>query len=100
MTVAVCLILGGIINLYAELRQHVGLLAFGNRIAEKQIGGTYITTLNAFSNLGAMWPRTLWTFIADSGRFLLMAVVGWVYSGIFIFYNKDIIPRMEKKSPA
>ncbi len=52
MTVAVCLVLGGIINLYAELRQWVGLLAFGNRIAEKQIGGTYITTLNAFSNLG------------------------------------------------
>ena len=48
--------IGGIISLYADLREFVGLMAFGNRIAEKEIGGTYITTLNAFSNFGGIWP--------------------------------------------
>ena len=85
MTAAILLILAKILNMYADIRYFVGLIAFGNRIAEKQIGGTYVTTLNAFANLGDLCPRTLWKFIAESGRFLLMAIVGWTYSGIFIF---------------
>ena len=73
-------------------------MSFGNRIAEKKIGGTYVTTLNAFGNLGGMWPEMMWIFIGSSGRFVLMAGVGWVYSLVFVYLHKDLLLKMEKKS--
>lgn len=37
--------------------QFVGMNAFHTRISDPRIGGTYMTLLNTFSNLGGTWPR-------------------------------------------
>lgn len=39
--------------------QFVAICAFHTRIADSAIGGTYMTLLNTFSNLGGTWPRLL-----------------------------------------
>jgi len=44
--------LGGI----ASTTQFVSICAFHARISDPVIGGTYITLVNTFSNLGATWP--------------------------------------------
>ncbi|KAH8120631.1 acetyl-coenzyme A transporter 1-domain-containing protein [Phellopilus nigrolimitatus] len=37
--------------------QFVGMSAFHTRISDPIIGGTYMTLLNTFTNLGGTWPR-------------------------------------------
>ncbi|KAI5119933.1 hypothetical protein M0805_000898 [Coniferiporia weirii] len=37
--------------------QFVGISAFHTRISDPLIGGTYMTLLNTFTNLGGTWPR-------------------------------------------
>ena len=37
----------------------VSQMAFNARISDPVIGGTYMTMLNAISNLGTRWPKTL-----------------------------------------
>ncbi|CAD6589699.1 MAG: hypothetical protein TREMPRED_005478 [Tremellales sp. Tagirdzhanova-0007] len=39
--------------------QFVGITAFHTQIADPLIGGTYMTLLNTFSNLGGTWPKPL-----------------------------------------
>lgn len=34
----------------------VGVMAFFARISDKSVGGTYMTLLNTFTNLGGNWP--------------------------------------------
>ena len=36
----------------------VSLVAFHARISDPLVGGTFITLLNTFKNLGDMWSRT------------------------------------------
>lgn len=39
--------------------QFVSICSFHTQIADPKIGGTYITLLNTFSNLGGTWPKLL-----------------------------------------
>ena len=39
--------------------QFVSICSFHTQIADPKIGGTYITLLNTFSNLGGTWPKIL-----------------------------------------
>ena len=39
--------------------QFVSICSFHTQIADPTIGGTYITLLNTFSNLGGTWPKVL-----------------------------------------
>ncbi|EIN13244.1 MFS general substrate transporter [Punctularia strigosozonata HHB-11173 SS5] len=42
---------------FCETLQFAGISAFHTRISDPLIGGTYMTLLNTFSNLGGTWPR-------------------------------------------
>ncbi|KAL4068251.1 acetyl-coenzyme A transporter 1-domain-containing protein [Scleroderma yunnanense] len=42
---------------FASTIQFVGISAFHTRISDPLIGGTYMTLLNTFTNLGGTWPR-------------------------------------------
>ncbi|PWN50861.1 hypothetical protein IE53DRAFT_386828 [Violaceomyces palustris] len=42
---------------FASTVQFVGITAFHTQIADPLIGGTYLTLLATFSNLGGTWPR-------------------------------------------
>lgn len=37
--------------------QFVGISAFHTRVSDPLIGGTYMTLLNTFTNLGGTWPK-------------------------------------------
>ena len=37
--------------------QFVGISAFHTKVSDPLIGGTYMTLLNTFTNLGGTWPK-------------------------------------------
>ncbi|KAG7090807.1 hypothetical protein E1B28_009891 [Marasmius oreades] len=42
---------------FSSTVQFVGISAFHTRVSDPVIGGTYMTLLNTFSNLGGTWPK-------------------------------------------
>ncbi|KAF9458749.1 acetyl-coenzyme A transporter 1-domain-containing protein [Collybia nuda] len=53
----VFLILHTVISSFASTVQFVGISAFHTRVSDPLIGGTYMTLLNTFTNMGGTWPK-------------------------------------------
>ncbi|KAH9988800.1 acetyl-coenzyme A transporter 1-domain-containing protein [Russula compacta] len=53
----VFLVLQTVLGSFASTIQFVGISAFHTRISDPVIGGTYMTLLNTFANLGGTWPK-------------------------------------------
>ncbi|KAG2155391.1 acetyl-coenzyme A transporter 1 [Suillus clintonianus] len=53
----VYLIIHTVLQGLASTIQFVGISAFHTRISDPLIGGTYMTLLNTFTNLGGTWPK-------------------------------------------
>jgi len=51
------LVLMTVLQGFSVTVQFVGISAFHTRISDPLIGGTYMTLLNTFTNLGGTWPR-------------------------------------------
>ncbi|KAH7929383.1 hypothetical protein BV22DRAFT_1029629 [Leucogyrophana mollusca] len=51
------LVLHTVLQSFASTIQFVGISAFHTRISDPLIGGTYMTLLNTFANLGGTWPK-------------------------------------------
>ncbi|KAL0063393.1 hypothetical protein AAF712_009702 [Marasmius tenuissimus] len=46
-----------VLSSFSSTVQFVGISAFHTRVSDPLIGGTYMTLLNTFSNLGGTWPK-------------------------------------------
>ncbi|KAJ7693586.1 acetyl-coenzyme A transporter 1-domain-containing protein [Mycena rosella] len=53
----VFLIIHTVVSSFTSTVQFVGISAFHTRISDPLIGGTYMTLLNTFTNLGGTWPK-------------------------------------------
>ncbi|KAF7340056.1 GYF domain-containing protein [Mycena venus] len=53
----VFLVIQTVLSSFASTVQFVGISAFHTRISDPLIGGTYMTLLNTFTNLGGTWPK-------------------------------------------
>ncbi|KIO02317.1 hypothetical protein M404DRAFT_16043 [Pisolithus tinctorius Marx 270] len=53
----VFLVIHTVLQGFASTIQFVGISAFHTRISDPLIGGTYMTLLNTFTNLGGTWPK-------------------------------------------
>ncbi|KAJ6542083.1 acetyl-coenzyme A transporter 1-domain-containing protein [Mycena vulgaris] len=53
----VFLVVHTVLTSFTSTIQFVGSSAFFTRISDPVIGGTYMTLLNTFSNIGTMWPK-------------------------------------------
>ncbi|KDR85273.1 hypothetical protein GALMADRAFT_52530 [Galerina marginata CBS 339.88] len=53
----VLLILHTVLSSFASTVQFVGISAFHTRVSDPLIGGTYMTLLNTFTNMGGTWPK-------------------------------------------
>lgn len=51
------LIVHTVVSSFASTVQFVGISAFHTRISDPLIGGTYMTLLNTFTNMGGTWPK-------------------------------------------
>ncbi|KAF8634402.1 hypothetical protein AX15_000854 [Amanita polypyramis BW_CC] len=51
------LVVHTVMSSFAATIQFVGISAFHTRISDPLIGGTYMTLLNTFSNMGGTWPK-------------------------------------------
>jgi len=53
----VFLVLQTVFSSFSGTIQFVGITAFHTKISDPLIGGTYMTLLNTFTNLGGTWPK-------------------------------------------
>jgi hypothetical protein len=53
----VFLIIHTVCSSFASTVQFVGISAFHTRVSDPLIGGTYMTLLNTFTNMGGTWPK-------------------------------------------
>jgi len=53
----VLLIVHTVFSSFASTIQFVGISAFHTRVSDPLIGGTYMTLLNTFTNMGGTWPK-------------------------------------------
>ncbi|KAF5375270.1 hypothetical protein D9758_000085 [Tetrapyrgos nigripes] len=53
----VFLIVHTVLSSFSSTVQFVGISAFHTRVSDPLIGGTYMTLLNTFTNLGGTWPK-------------------------------------------
>ncbi|KJA29317.1 hypothetical protein HYPSUDRAFT_1076308 [Hypholoma sublateritium FD-334 SS-4] len=53
----IMLILHTVLSSFASTVQFVGISAFHTRVSDPLIGGTYMTLLNTFTNMGGTWPK-------------------------------------------
>ncbi|KAJ7480190.1 acetyl-coenzyme A transporter 1-domain-containing protein [Mycena galericulata] len=53
----VFLIIQTVLSSFASTVQFVGISAFHTRVSDPLIGGTYMTLLNTFTNMGGTWPK-------------------------------------------
>ncbi|KAF8746264.1 hypothetical protein AX14_000062 [Amanita brunnescens Koide BX004] len=51
------LVVHTVVSSFASTVQFVGISAFHTRISDPLIGGTYMTLLNTFTNMGGTWPK-------------------------------------------
>ncbi|KAI0273249.1 acetyl-coenzyme A transporter 1 [Russula aff. rugulosa BPL654] len=51
------LVMQTVLGSFSGTIQFVGMSAFHTRISDPVIGGTYMTLLNTFTNLGGTWPK-------------------------------------------
>lgn len=51
------LIFHTVLSSFASTVQFVGISAFHTRVSDPLIGGTYMTLLNTFTNMGGTWPK-------------------------------------------
>ncbi|RLV91400.1 putative membrane protein [Spathaspora sp. JA1] len=59
------IILQHLLGSFMSTIQFVSLCAFHTKIADPEIGGTYMTTLNTLSNYGGTWPRIFIFLLID-----------------------------------
>jgi len=53
-----CFLIGHtIVSSFTSTIQFVGISAFHTRVSDPLIGGTYMTLLNTFTNMGGTWPK-------------------------------------------
>ncbi|KAK7039310.1 acetyl-coenzyme A transporter 1-domain-containing protein [Favolaschia claudopus] len=65
----VFLVIHTILTSFTSTIQFVGSSAFFTRISDPVIGGTYMTLLNTFSNIGTMWPK--WFVLKSIDKFTI-----------------------------
>ncbi|KAF9056449.1 acetyl-coenzyme A transporter 1-domain-containing protein [Panaeolus papilionaceus] len=51
------LVLHTVLSSFSSTVQFVGISAFHTRVSDPLIGGTYMTLLNTFTNMGGTWPK-------------------------------------------
>ncbi|EGW35660.1 uncharacterized protein SPAPADRAFT_58867 [Spathaspora passalidarum NRRL Y-27907] len=61
----IAIILQHLLGSFMSTIQFVSLCAFHTKIADPEIGGTYMTTLNTLSNYGGTWPRIFIFLLID-----------------------------------
>ena len=71
----------------------LGLVAFFTKISDPAVGGTYMTLLAAFANLGAIWPNSFSLWVVDKiyGGLYTISIVSVVIGAVsFICYFRTI----------
>jgi hypothetical protein len=51
------LVIHTVLSSFSSTVQFVGISAFHTKVSDPLIGGTYMTLLNTFTNLGGTWPK-------------------------------------------
>lgn len=92
----VLIVTSEIISLIVEARISISLGAFFIRIADKEIGGTYITTLAAVTSLGILYLESVILFLSDYMTIYIMTFGGWIFALFYIKWIKKKLLRLQE----
>ena len=67
-----------------EARINISLGSFFTRIADKELGGTYLTTFYAITNFGILYLESAILFLSTYFDIYTLAAFGWVYAVIYL----------------
>ena len=79
------LIIEEILKFFAEARILVGWFAFFTRMAEDDIGGTFVSTLKGLHLIGVLLPFTLGMFTSHYLNVFIGVVIGFAYTITYFF---------------
>lgn len=68
---------------------------FFNQIVDKEIGATYITTLNSFNNLSEKWPGIFVYYFVDLLGFKIIGILSIVYCILYYLIVKGKFEKLE-----
>lgn len=68
---------------------------FFNKIVDKEIGATYITTLNSFNNLSEKWPGIFVYYFVDLLGFKVIGILSIVYCILYYLIVKKKFEELE-----
>lgn len=71
----------------------VALGGLYNRISDEDLGGSSLTALNSFSNLGGQFSDQLSLFLLSSFSYELIVAAGLIYALVYLLVaNKVFVP--------
>jgi len=75
--------------------------SFNNRISDEDVGGTFLTFLNAMWNFGRFGGTSLILFLVDSFNYTVLVILSWVYVIVYMaVFGKTFLKleRVKKKT--
>lgn len=95
-TTKIVLILASeILSNIVEARIGISLGAFFIRIADKELGGTYLTTLYAFTSFGILYLEQVILFLSQFMSIYVMTFCGWAFGAVYIYWIKEKLIRLQ-----
>jgi PAT family acetyl-CoA transporter-like MFS transporter 1 len=81
----------GVIETIVGTMPFIALSAFFLRICDKSIGGTYLTFLNSFTNLGNLWCSLLISVLSRHFSLSTFILISCFYNiGILVAWRKKV----------
>ncbi|KAL4466834.1 hypothetical protein ABPG74_010431 [Tetrahymena malaccensis] len=74
----------------------IAISSFFLRVCDQSIGGTYITFLNSFSNLGRLWPSIVVTTLSTHLSFTALFIIGSIYNFILVLFWRKRVFNMQE----
>jgi PAT family acetyl-CoA transporter-like MFS transporter 1 len=93
------LMLEGVLATPINAIAFIASISLHNKIADVRVGATYLSILNALSNLGTDSSRTLAYFALEYVKFAPLCYAGFIYTFVFLaltstlFYNTSNYPK-------
>ena len=79
-----------------EARINISLGSFLTRIADKELGGTYLTTFYAVSNFGILYLESVILYSSQFLDIYSLTFLGWIFAVFYITIMRKPMLKLQK----
>ena len=79
-----------------EARINISLGSFYTRIADKELGGTYLTMFYAIGNFGILYLESLILYASTYLNIYILTLLGWCFAIPYLICIRKPLLRLEK----